>query len=270
MILLLRPFDVWWVSALVLAGAGLSLLIPGVRRSPVTWLTLSLLIGARIVAVWPKSDNHIYLLAYWCLAVGLALTTAAPAAALGTSSRWLVGAAFSFAVIWKGVLSPDYLDGRFFRVTLLTDDRFADAVMLFGNVTAEQIRAARVFLQPLPEGAELADVLWTGEPVRLRMLGTLATWGGLALEGLVAVLCLMPLRGRWSVARHAALLLFCVATYALAPVAGFGWLLAAMGLAQCLRHQRVLQATYVGVFFLVLLYAEVPWAHVLVNWSRIP
>lgn len=261
-ILLLRPLEAWWAAAFVLPGAVLSLLFAPVRRSPVTWLALSLVIGAQIIEAWPTSDNHIYLLAYWSLAIGLALGTASPAATLAAASRWLVAAAFLFAVIWKGVLAPDYLDGRFFRVTLLTDDRFADAVTLLGDITAPQIREARRFLQPLPEGAELADVDWFGEPPRLRLLAAVVTWGGIVVEGLVAVLWLLPLAGRTAVARHAALMLFCVTTYALAPVAGFGCLLAAMGLAQCRAPGR-LATGYVVVFVLVLLYAEIPWASVL-------
>jgi hypothetical protein len=263
-ILLLRPFDVWWVTGFVLVGAGLSLLFAPVRRSPATWLAMSALIGARIVAVWPLSDNHIYLLAYWCLALGLSLTATTHPAALAAGSRWLLGAAFALAVVWKGLLSPDYMDGRFFRVTLLTDDRFADAVMLLGDMTADQIRDARAFLQPLPAGAELADSSWFGEPPRLKMLGNVLTWGGLLFEAAVAVLCFVPSR---ALARHAALILFCLSTYAFAPVAGFGWLLATMGLAQCRREQHVMRAAYVVVFFVVLLYAEIPWAGVLMDWT---
>jgi hypothetical protein len=266
-ILLLRPLEVWWAAPFVLAGAVLALLFAPVRRSPIAWLVLALLIGAQIIEAWPTSDNHIYLLSYWCLAIGLALTTVSPATTLAASGAWLVGAAFAFAVLWKGVLSPDYLDGRFFRVTLLTDDRFADAVTLFGDVTAQQIRDARVFLQPLPEGAELADVDWFGEPPPLRLLANVATWGGLVLEGLVAALFLSPLRGRAVLARHVALMSFCVMTYALAPVLGFGCLLVVMGLAQCLPRERALQTAYVSVFVLVLLYAEIPWAGVLADWS---
>ena len=72
-ILLLRPLDVWWVAPFVLAAACLSLVVRGVRRAPITWLLVAVLVAARIVFVWPLSDNHIYLLAYWCLAIGLAL-----------------------------------------------------------------------------------------------------------------------------------------------------------------------------------------------------
>ena len=86
-ILLLRPLDVWWVAAFVLAAACLSLLSRTVRRAPITWILVALFVSARIVVVWPLSDNHIYLLAYWCLAIGLALSSANPAATLSASSR---------------------------------------------------------------------------------------------------------------------------------------------------------------------------------------
>jgi hypothetical protein len=264
-ILLLRPFDVWWVSPFVLLTAGLSLLFPAVRRRPLTWWILSALVALRVMAVWPLSDNHIYLLAYWCLAIGIALAGPTPSAILAASSRWLLGAAFAAAVIWK-VLSPDYLDGRFFRVTLMTDDRFAEAVMLFGGLTGDQITENRQYLQPLPEGAALESPPNWVEPPRFRGIAAAATWGGLALEGLLAVLCLIPAGRILELARHVGLITFCVLTYALAPVAGFGWLIATMGLALCRVDQRALRVAYVVVFFLVLLYSEIPWAGVLASW----
>ena len=162
--------------------------------------------AARIVVVWPLSDNHIYLLAYWCLAIGLALSSPTPAATLSASSRWLLGAAFAMAVLWKAVLSPDYVDGRFFRVTLLTDERFADASLVFGGLSRDQMAQNRKFLEPLPEGAELLDPPAFVEPPRLRAFAAVATWGGLTLEALVALLCLIPAGERIELARHAALL----------------------------------------------------------------
>src|SRR5690606_1322165 len=123
----------------------------------------------------------------------------------------------------------DYVDGRFFRVTLLTDERFADASLVFGGLSREQMVQNRAFLEPLPEGAELLTPPPFVEPPRLRAFAAAATWGGLILEGLIAFTCLVRLR-RLDMARHAALLTFCVTTYALAPVAGFGWLIATMGL----------------------------------------
>jgi len=46
------------------------------------WLTLALLTGVRVIADWPLSDNHAYLMSYWCLACGLVLYADRPAAAL--------------------------------------------------------------------------------------------------------------------------------------------------------------------------------------------
>ena len=266
-ILLLRPLDVWWVTPFVLMAACLSLVFAAVRRAPITWLVMAMLVAARIVFVWPLSDNHIYLLAYWCLAIGLALSGPASAATLATSGRWILGAAFAMAVLWKAVLSPDYVDGRFFRVTLLTDERFADASLVFGGLARAQMADNRRFLEPLPEGAVLLAPPPFVEPPRLRVFAAVATWGGLVLEALIALLCLIPATGRPQWARHAALLAFCTTTYALAPVAGFGWLIATMGLAQCRPHQHLLRGAYISVFLLIVLYSEIPWTGVLAEWT---
>ena len=266
-ILLLRPLDVWWLAPFVLAAACLSLLSREVRRAPVTWILVALFVTARIVAVWPLSDNHIYLLAYWCLAIGLALSSANPAATLSVGSRWLLGGAFAMAVLWKAALSPDYIDGRFFRVTLLTDERFADASLVFGGLSREQMAQNRLFLEPLPEGAQLLTPPPFVEPPRLRAFAGAATWGGLILEGLIALTCLIPPRVRLDIARHGLLLVFCVTTYAFAPVAGFGWLIATMGLAQCRPRQRSLRGAYLAVFILILMYSEIPWTGVLADWA---
>jgi len=265
-ILLLRPLDVWWLAPFVVAAACLSLLSRAVRYAPITWILVALFVAARIVVVWPLSDNHIYLLAYWCLAIGLALSSSAPAATLSTSSRWLLGGAFAMAVLWKAALSPDYVDGRFFRVTLLTDERFAAASLVFGGLSREQMAQNRAFLEPLPEGAELLTPPPFVEPPRLRAFASTATWGGLFLEGMIALTCLIPARERLDIARHVLLLTFCVTTYALAPVAGFGWLIATMGLAQCRPRHWVLRGSYLAVFILILMYTEIPWTEVLADW----
>jgi hypothetical protein len=55
-------------------------------------------------------------------------------------------------------------------------------------------------------------------------------------------------------------------TYAIAPVAGFGWLLLTMGVALCRADQQKLRAAYVVTWFVVLFYSEIPWSSVLVNW----
>ena len=99
-----------------------------------------------------------------------------------TSARLLIGTAFLMAVIWKGVLSPDYLDGRFFRVTWLTDERFEDAVQLLGQLSPPQLEHNRVALQPSPREPSLLHQPTLDEPLAFRSLVLASTWGILIME----------------------------------------------------------------------------------------
>jgi hypothetical protein len=257
---LLRPAGPWSLRAPMLVLAGLALVHERALLAPLTWLLLAVLAALRLVADWPLADNHAYLLAYWCLALALAAWVPRGDQVLAWSARWLCGLAFAFAVIWKVALSPDYLDGRFFRITLIQDPRFADVAMLLGGLSPADLEENRAYLEPLPEGAELADPHVLVEPPAFRRLAAALTWGGVALETLVAGAFLLPVAPVW---RHAALLLFCLATYAFAPVAGFGCLLLVLGLSQTEASATRLRGLYVAAFFLVLVYAEVPWAWLL-------
>src|SRR5262245_38676829 len=207
--LLLRPMGPWFVRPVLLALAVVVILFPRSLRRSWIWSLAAALTAIRIVDDWPLADNHIYLLGYWLLAIALSLRAPDARAMLASTSRRLVGLAFAFAVLWKAVLSPDFLDGRFFRVTLLTDPRFESAAQLIGGLSSEQLAAARSALAALPEGAELLNPPLIVEPRPLSVLAAASTWGILALEVAVSLLMLVPLSGRISFARHTALLLFC-------------------------------------------------------------
>jgi len=225
-----------------------------------TWLGATLLVTVRLVADWPLPDNHIYLLAYFCAAVFIALSIPESSNALARSCRLLLGLAFALAVLWKAFLSTDYLDGRFFRVTLLTDARFEETVRLVG-LDAQALRENREYLLPLPEGAELLHPRRLHEPRGVRVLAGWATWGTLVLEAIVALAFLWPGVGAGLQSlRHASLLTFCAVIYALAPVAGFGWLLVAMGLSTCGPGEHRARGLYAALFLVIVLYSEVPWA----------
>jgi hypothetical protein len=256
----------WIVRPFILIAAVLVLVSPRVLGLRAVWLVVTLAVASRIAGDWPLADNHIYLTAYWLLAITLSLGAADPAATLALNSRRLIGLAFAFAVLWKAVLSPDFLDGRFFRVTLMTDPRFGEAAMLVGGLTADELEANRRALDPLPEGAELLDPPEVVQPIRLRALAVASTWGILCLEAAVALLMLVPVP-RLALVRHAALLLFCLITYAFAPVAGFGWLLLLMGVAQIDSSQTWLHRVYVAAFAAVLFFDEVPWAGLLLDYG---
>ena len=255
--LLFQPVGDWTLRPFVLVLAGAGLLIPGWLRRPPLWLGLVLLTGLRVILDWPLPDNHAYLLAYWCLAVFLSLLTRDPAQGLAFDGRWLVGLAFAFATLWK-LGSPDYLDGTFFRVTFLVDPRFESFSRLVGGMTLEHVEALRAALERHADGTGAA-LSGIELPRRLLLAERFVTFWTVAIEGAVAVAFLWPLKRGPARLRHALLLVFCATTYAVATVAGFAWLLLAMGVAQCEREQRITRALYVAVFFLVLLHRELPW-----------
>lgn len=267
LVLLLRPMGPWYVQAPLLFIGALSIVRPDAARIPVLWLGAALAVATRLAVDWPLPDNHIYLTAYWCLAAALALQGPMPEEHLATASRLLLALAMTGAVLWKAFLSPDYLDHRFFRVTLVDDPRFASITMLAGGLSEAQLEENRDALAPLPAGAELLDGPILREPARLRALATGLTWGGVGLEALLAAAMWFPQR-RARPWQHALLLLFCLVTYAIAPVAGFGWLLLIMGLCLCRPDQPTLRAAYVATFFVVLLVTEIPWATVLLQAWR--
>jgi hypothetical protein len=267
-ILLLRPPGDDTLRGITWLTAALALALPSLTRSSWTWLTLAALVFARIAADWPLADNHIYLLGYWCLGVGLCLTLRPPShanTATAAMSRWLVGCTFLCAIVWKGVLAPDFLDARFFRVTLIADERFADLARSVGGLSDAQLLANRAALAPLPPGQEPLDGPILVEPPALRRLGLVLTWGGIALEAALAWAFLIAWPAALHRGRHVLLAAFALITYAAAPVAGFGWLLAAMGLAQCDQQQRALRLLYVAVFAIVTIYAETPLVHALLG-----
>ena len=248
---------------LLLGLAAAGLLVPRFCHDRRLWWLLAALAGTRVLVDWPLPDNHAYLLGYWLFAIALALGAGGPARTLATSARLLVGLAFAFASVWKLGLSADYLDGRFFRVALLTDPRFEDLARLVGGLSAESLAGLRELLIQHVDGVPVSGTLVPHEPARLASFARgLTLWTAL-LETAVAAAFLWP-RGRGpSRVRDALLLLFCATTYAIATVEGFAWLLLAMGVAQCERDAT--RIAYLGVFALVLVYREVPWLTLLLR-----
>ncbi len=271
--LLFRPIGPWWIRPFILAIAGVAILRPAWRRSPATWFGLALLTGWRVAHEWPLADNHAWLLSYWCLALALSAGASEPGATLRRTGRLLIGLAFLFATLWKAFLAPDYLDGRFFRVTLLTDERFANVAMLVGDMDRDALEESRDYLRPLPGGIERSQVIdgpRLRETKRLRAFAWLLTWVTVLYEGLIALVFLFPLSRRTEPIAHLTLLLFCAGTYALAPVVGFAWLLLSMGVAGCREDQRRLRAAYMVVFALMLFYKYVPWSDLAIEWREAP
>jgi hypothetical protein len=258
--LLLMPVGDWRVQPFLLGLAGGALLLPGLLRSRTLWIGLTALTALRVGLDWPAGDNHSYLLSYWCLAVTLALVVRDQQESLRVSARLLIGASFACAALWKVILSPDFLDTTFFRVTLLLDARF-ETVTLLAGVPRELLDALRAALTTHVDGPVATPVAIPDLPTRFLALARFATLWIALFEVGVALVFLWP-RDRLARLRDPLLLGFCVTTYAIAPVYGYAWLLLAMGAAQTGRSP-VARLGYVAAFGLVLLYRELPWATLL-------
>lgn len=251
--LLLHPVGGPGLEPLVIAASVAGLVITSWLRAPALWFLLFAATAIRVGLDWPLPDNHSYLRSYWCLAVGLCLALR-DREALALNARLLIGLAFAFAALWKLALSPDFLDGRFLRIAMLTDPRFEGFARIVAGLGPEQAEALRAWVLQHVDGA-LATGHAPGQPLRFVWTARAASLWTAGIETAVAVAFLWPRREAlpW---RDAALILFCVTTYAVATVEGFAWLLVSMGVAQCSRP--ALRAAYVATFFAILAYREFP------------
>jgi hypothetical protein len=259
--LLLGPVGVYEVRAGVLLLAAAGVLVTRLATSAWLWLALAALAALRVALDWPLSDNHAYLLVYWALTLGLAFAAGAPedrvaAERLARTARLLVGVVFALATAQK-LLAPDYVDGAFFRFALAVDGRFESLGHLLGRGD-EQLARTRAYLEAVPWEAPPAGAAFEETPA-LRAAAGLLTVATLVLEGAVAIAFLLPARRLPAAVRDGVLLAFCAGTYAIAPVAGFGWLLLAMGVAQTDAGRARTRALYLAAFALILLYRELPW-----------
>jgi hypothetical protein len=257
--MLLRPVGDRTVRPLTLAFAALGLLIPGQLRSKFIWLPLAFLTGLRVFLDWPLPDNHAYLLFYWCLAVSIALFSRDSDHCLAFNGKFLIGLAFAFAVIRKGVLSGDYMDGRFFSIAMLTDPRFEAFTMSVSGLGEYELENMRLFVEQHIDGELPARGLDVPSlPSKLHLVSEILTYWTVLIESAVAILFLIPSKAAVSRLRDAFLILFCVTTYSVATVEGFGWLLIAMGVSQSGERGRAVRYLYVAAFFLILVYSYMP------------
>jgi hypothetical protein len=258
--LLLRPIGDWRIRPALLAIAGAGLLIPGWLRRPPLWFALAGLTALRFWIDWPLADNHAYLISYWCLAAGISLAVRDTEACLALNGRLLIGLAFAFAVLWKWVLSPDFMDGTFLRVTMLQDPRFEDWTLLSSGLSVDQLETHRAALDRHLDSPPFAVEPGPALSARFLWLADATTFWTAGIELALAAAFLWWKGGALSRARDALLIAFCATTYAVATVDGFGWLLISMGVAQCDPRFVRTKVVYVASFALILVYREVPWA----------
>lgn len=230
------------------------------RSHPAVWLLTFLAVALDAVQRWQSIDNHIYLAAYWALAVGASrfLVAGAREVALQTSARYLLALTMIVAALQK-LVAPDYLDGRMLYVQLITDERLGMMARLLDLPTTDLMQEnVRRLVEPHWEGGEAKVIPLVTGPEELRQsliqVGRFVSLLTFVVELTVGVLFALPRRLASSGAAHLLLMGFMAATYTLLPIRGFGALLGILGLAASSRRYLV---PYLGLIIYVYYFADV-------------
>jgi hypothetical protein len=222
--------------------------------SPWLWAAAFAGLGIRHLSDWHGLDDHIVASAYWCGAMALALSARLPLPTLAAAARLLIGSLFAFAAAWK-LGSGEFMDGRFFRYSLVFDDRFRTVAEVVGGTTDVMDAANHQALQGLVDADEPGQAITLREGTRNVPVAWVFTIWGALVEAAVAVTFLVPLRRRWGWLRHAALIAFAATAYVIVPIGGFGALLLVLA-AATVETERA-RATYLAASLVLAAWAGI-------------
>lgn len=260
LLLLLYAHRAWYVNLPLSIIAIAALIFPVLSCSRVVWAVVTVIVTLGSLENWYALDNHKYLLGYWCLALFCFFSRVASPLDLAKTARCLIGLVFALAVLQKTAYG-DYLDSSFFYYELLLDERFGWLARHFGGVPDHVVElnvAARNAL--LNFDSRLVTVRLEGRP-NLDLIASVITWWNYLIQLAIAAAFLLPGPDSLRKYRDIFLLVFLVTTYLFAPVIGFGWVLATMGVAQTTDEQTGTRVAYVGAFLLLQSY-RIPWSEV--------
>lgn len=257
LLLLLYSHHYWYIQIPLSVIAITGLIFPHLRTSPVLWAAATFIVAVGTYTNWYTVDNHKYLLTYWCVAIFCALLTRDPEQTAEKAARCLIGLVFLFAVMQK-TISDNFLNSAFFYYELLLDERFSALAKYVGGIS-DQTNALNM-------AARRALVNYDSTLTEVHLVGTenaatlavFITWWNYLIQVIIGIMFL-ALRSTWlSSMRDAWLLVFLFTTYLFAPVIGFGWVLAIMGIAQTEIQRTKLRVLYVAAFLFLQIY-RVPW-----------
>ena len=247
--------DTWYLKAVLRGLAILGLLAPPLHRNPHLWLLATFCFLWKTVDNWWIQDNHLFLFTYLCLAFFLALRLTDPGKALATSCRIMIGLSFAFAALWKGFLSPDYMDGTYFHYTILGDVRFFDLGMIVGRLSEAAYSTNGDLIRLLAQEKPDVPAVTLQSTRAISHLSLFMTWWTVLIEGLLGLAFLWPGDRGPARIRNWTLLLFGWTTYTVATVPTFGWTLMTLGAAQCRPEERIERFLYGVTCALVLIFS---------------
>lgn len=256
-LLLLYAEDHWYIKIPVVALSLAGLLFSYLRKNLFYWFALVCFMAIGIFYNWESADNHKYLIVYWCATLFVTYLFSAGEEALKYSARLLIGFAFAFALTWK-LVSPDFVNGDFFEHAFLFDERFVSKLKVIGVLEPDPIDynlVAADALTAYDSRLHEVDILTNH---KLKLLAKIFACLTLLLEGIIALCFFLPRKYKISALGDIFLLLFILSTYFLAPVIGFGWVIATLGFIQCDPSRWKIRVSYIFVILLLQAY-RIPW-----------
>jgi hypothetical protein len=249
------PFKI--VSQLALLGV---LLHWSLLRSPALWAALAIVGSLALIQRWYAADNHKYLLAYWLWVVTIASCLRPEG---GANKVLLFNARFFLVFIFLGAalqkwLSPRYMSAEMFEMLLLLDGRFRAFAHLLGidkSLADAALLKYTTLQSPLSEVVNNELLLPATD--RSRFVALVVTWYDILVQVFIGV-CLVFNRRITDLLAHTALLFFIFTTYLPAPVFGFGWTLAIMGVTLTKDRFPRWALAYLAACVAVVLY-QMPW-----------
>ena len=259
-LLLLKMDNFWYLQMGLVAICSAAIFHRPLVYKENFWLGILVFLIVTFYHQWYALDNHKYLIAFWCLALACACMSPDRDKTLALSARWLIGLCFAFAAGWK-LITPEYTSGSFFHHLLLTDARFDDVAEWLGGVSRDGLIENRQSMSAWIEYGDPNSSLSLTSGPRIPALAGLLTWWTVAIETIIA---LSFLWSRLTNLRDICLLFFIVSTYTIAPVIGFAWLLAIMGMAQCQwNRSKTWPALYLAAFWIVEIVSHIPVREIL-------
>jgi hypothetical protein len=229
-----------------------ALLFPLLRSSKWIWGAIIFVYILGCMPHYFELINHKFLYLYWCVAVFASLFAANFEQAICFNARLLLVLVFAIATLQK-LFSADYMDGSFMLYILAKDERIGGLLVMLGwlpkNMLQQNMAAVAHVMQYTPQ-PEQVPLLYTQS---VKLMARVLTWLTLFVEAVTAILFALPATVRLARYRDMLFLLFLFFTYLLAPVAGFGSILAIMGMAQADTRAKML--LYVLMFLLMQVYA---------------
>ncbi len=253
----------WYVSTPLIAAVTVAMIWPKVTEHINFWYLVAGTLLAGLHQVWFSADNHHYLVIYWTIGVALSLQTSDPTRSRRRMARQLIGAVFALAFGWK-LVSTDFVSGDFIEFTLLTDGRFSWLAVLFGGASPDDLAQNRDLITALAGPNATDSITLIGQSPRLGQLAQIVTWWTLAIEGAIAAAFLLPKASLLGRNRDRLLIAFIISTYVAAPVVGFGWILAILGIAGVEGMGGYRRLGYFTAALLVR-FAATPWNDLLIE-----